>query len=103
MSVNSSDLSGSQLRLVYEAHGNHGVAILTDANAKRTAHSLARRGWGDVDRGAGNELIFRLNQSGQDEAVWLISIMGVIDTVSDAGSYADALVNSVNIKQADFN
>lgn len=40
--------------------------ILHGRGEKRTAANLARLGWGDVEDGASGEMIFRLNQAGED-------------------------------------
>jgi hypothetical protein len=44
--------------------------ILKDAGEKRIAANLEKLGWGDVEKGAGEERIFRLNQAGEDAFAW---------------------------------
>ena len=44
--------------------------ILETAGEKRTAQNLERLGWGSIESGASGELIFRLNQAGEDAFAW---------------------------------
>lgn len=53
------------------------VRLCTPAR-KITARSLVKKGWGTVEDGAAGELIFRLNQEGEDEVLFhLETVNGV--------------------------
>lgn len=45
--------------------------ILKSRGEMRIAANLSRLGWGNVEDGASGELIFRLNQAGEDAFAWL--------------------------------
>jgi hypothetical protein len=58
------DLTDKQFAMIHNAYDY--PFILTGQGEKRTANSLVRHGYGDVEDGAGEAKIFRLNQAGSD-------------------------------------
>ena len=82
---------------------DHAAEVTNDAGDKRDARDLRRESMGTA-QGEGVPAL-------SPQAPYLIAngvktpLMPIlyIDTQSDAGSYADALAHSVNIKQEDFN
>ena len=44
--------------------------ILTGAAEKRIAANLVKLGWGEIENGASNERIFRLNHHGEAAFAW---------------------------------
>ena len=58
------DLTDRQVAMIHNAYAH--PLILSGQGEARTANSLVRHGYGDVENGAGREKIFRLNQAGEN-------------------------------------
>ena len=58
------DLTDKQVAMIHNAYAH--PRILSGQGKERTANSLVRHGYGDVENGAGREKIFRLNQAGEN-------------------------------------
>ncbi len=67
--LDSETLTDKQFALACDAR--RFPVILETGGRKVTALSLERKGWGNVENGAGMDILFRLNQSGCDALAWL--------------------------------
>lgn len=59
--LDSTELTAMQYLLVYRALQH---PIILTKKQMRTANALERKGWGTVETGGMDEMIFRLNQDG---------------------------------------
>jgi hypothetical protein len=62
--VNAANLTDNQFSVAWGARSY--PLILRGAVAKHAARALERKGWGTVETGGAGEMIFRLNQAGED-------------------------------------
>ena len=58
------DMTNKQIAMIHNAYAY--PVILAGQAQPKTAWSLVRHGYGDVENGASGEKIFRLNQAGEN-------------------------------------
>jgi len=81
--VNAANLTDNQFSVAWGARSY--PLILRGAVAKHAARALERKGWGAVEAGGAGELIFRLNQAGEDMLAPFVRAADACETVSRAG------------------
>jgi len=81
--VNAANLTDNQFAVASGARSY--PLILRGAVAKHAARALERKGWGTVETGGAGEMIFRLNQAGEDMLAPYVRAADACETVSRAG------------------
>lgn len=71
MDLDSESLTDRQFWLAGLCAAQGHPRILNGVGEKRVANNLQRLGWGSVEDGSSGEVLFRLNQAGEDAFCWL--------------------------------
>jgi len=82
--VNAANLTDNQFSVAWGSRSY--PLILRGAVAKHAARALERKGWGTVETGGAGEMLFRLNQAGEDMLAPYVRAADACETVSRAGN-----------------